>query len=301
MPWLDRLLRKNPLLPMLPPSLNPFPSVIPAITRAAQIFSQRMTDEKTGKGSDYLDMTSRILAIKRANPDRIPDQAVIGYNMTFLQAGSDPVSIALRTIIYYLSKNPPMQQKLQAEIDTAKLTYPVAWKAAQYLPYLDTVIKESLRIHSPTGVPLERVVTPAGLVLPNGRYLKPGTVASMTPWTLSIDEDVFGKDASKFNPDRWLKGPNESEDAFQERLRKMKRADLVWGHGPRSCIGKPIAQLEMYKLVPTLFGLFDVSDFLCMRLNSWLGTVLMELLYVDEIGEPGDGMAVSGFYTNRSV
>ena len=281
MPWLDRLLRKNPLFSLLPSFLNPFSAAIPVITRAGQIFSQRMADEKTGKGSDYLDMTSRILAIKRANPDQIPDQAVIGYNLTFLQAGSDTVSIAIRTIVYYLAKNPPMQQKLQAEIDAAKLTYPVTWKAAQHLTYLDAVIRESLRIHPPTGVPLERVVPPAGLVLPNGRYLKPGTIASMTPWTLSIDEDVFGKDVTRFNPDRWLKGPHEPEDAFQERLRRMKRADLVWGHGPRSCIGKPIAQLEMYKLVPTLFGLFDVSDILCISFSfvmGDLGTVLMRML-----------------------
>ena len=271
MPWLDHLLRKNPLFPLLPSFLNPFSAAVPVIALAGQIFGQRMADEKTGKGSDYLDMTSRILAIKRANPDQIPDQAVIGYNLTFLQAGSDTVSIALRTIIYYLSKNPPTQRKLQAEIDAAKLTYPVTWKAAQHLIYLDAVIKEALRIHSPAGVPLERVVPPTGLNLPNGRYLKPGTIASMTPWTLSVDEDVFGKDATKFNPDRWLKGPDESEDVFHERLRKMKRADLVWGHGPRSCIGKPIAQLEMYKLVPTLFGLFDVSNSPCMRMLFLFG------------------------------
>ena len=285
MPWLDRVLRKNPLFPLLPSFLNPFSAAIPTILRATQIFSQRMADEKTGKGSDYLDMTSRILAIKRANLDQIPDQAVIGYNLTFLQAGSDTVSIALRTIVYYLSRYPHIQRKLQAEIDSAKLTYPVTWKAAQHLPYLDAVIKESLRIHSPTGVPLERVVPPAGLVLPNGRYLKAGTIASMTPWTLSIDEDVFGKDATEFKPDRWLKRLNETEDAFQERLRRMRRADLVWGHGPRSCIGKPIAQLEMYKLVPTLFGLFDVSFLMCIQLFFCfffllfgLGWLLMQVL-----------------------
>ena len=265
MPWLDLLLRKNPLLRQLPPSVNLFSPVSSIIARAGKIFSQRMADERTGKGSEYHDMTSRILDIKRANPDQIPDEAVIGYTLTFLQAGSDTVSIALRTIVYYLSKHPPMQQKLQAEIDTAKLTYPVTWKAAQQLIYLDAVIKEALRFHSPTGNLQERIVLPAGLVLPNGRYLKPGTVACMTPWTLCMDEDVFGKDARDFNPDRWLKGRNESEDAFQERIKRMKRADLVFGYGPRSCLGKPLALLEIYKLVPTLFGLFDVSDILCLR------------------------------------
>lgn len=265
MPWLDLLLRKNPLLRQLPPSANPFSPVSSVIARAGTIFAQRMADERTGKASEYHDMTSRILDIKRTNPDQIPDEAVVGYTLTFLQAGSDTVSIALRTIVYYLSKHPPMQRKLQAEIDAAKLTYPVTWKAAQHVIYLDAVIKEALRFHSPTGNLQERTVSSAGLVLPNGRYLKPGTVACMTPWTLCINEDVFGKDPGDFNPDRWLKGLNESEDAFQERTKTMKRADLVFGYGPRSCLGKPIAQLEIYKLVSTLFGLFDVCDNFCLR------------------------------------
>ena len=182
MPWLDRLLRKNPLFSLLPSFLNPFSAAIPVITRAGQIFSQRMADEKTGKGSDYLDMTSRILAIKRANPDQIPDQAVIGYNLTFLQAGSDTVSIAIRTIVYYLAKNPPMQQKLQAEIDAAKLTYPVTWKAAQHLTYLDAVIRESLRIHPPTGVPLERVVHIVSTSASAGVFGGWGSLSSVGPW-----------------------------------------------------------------------------------------------------------------------
>ena len=265
MHWLDLLLRKNPLFRQLPPSANPFSSVSSVIARASKIFNQRMADERSGKGADYHDMTSRILDIKRAHPDQIPDEAVVGYNMTFLQAGSDTVSIVLRTIVYYLSKYPPMQQRLQTEIDNAKLTYPVTWKAAQHLIYLDAVIKEASRIHSPTGNLQERIVPPGGLVLPNGRYLSAGTVVGMTPWTLCTNEDIFGKDAREFNPDRWLKGLNESEDAFQQRMKKMKRADLVFGYGPRSCLGKPLALMEMYKLVSTLFGLFDVSDILCLR------------------------------------
>lgn len=298
MPWLDLFLRKNPLLHQLPPSANPFSAVSSVIARAGKIFSQRMADERTGKGPNYFDMTSRILEIKRANPDQIPDEAVVGYTLTFLQAGADTVSIALRTIVYYLSKHPPMQQKLQAEIDTAKLTYPVTWKAAQRLIYFDAVIKEALRIHSPTGNLQERIVTPAGLVLPNGRYLKPGTIASMTPWTLSFDEDVFGKDASDFNPDRWLKALNESDDDFQERLRKMKRADLVFGYGTHSCLGKPLALLEIYKLIPTLFGLFDVSIiFMLEVVLAWYGANGS----ADEIGEAGEGMAVLELFYHWSV
>ena len=82
----------------------------------------------------------------------------------------------------------------------------------------------------------------------------------MNGWNIQRLPEVFGSDAAVFNPGRWLQGHDENTAAFQERIRRMKRADFTFGHGPRGCIGKPIALMVIYKLVPTLFGLFDVCD-----------------------------------------
>lgn len=252
MPYLDNFLRKNPLLRWLSASANPFS------VRAGRLFRDRMADEKAATGSDRQDFVARILDVKKANPDQIPDHAVVGYIMTIMLAGSDTVSITLRSIVYYLSKNLHTQARLQEEIDNAKLDYPVTWKDAQSLVYLDAVIKEALRVHPPTSILLERVVSPAGLTLPGGRNLKSGTIVSMNGWTINQNEEVFGKDVETFNPNRWLKESDEADDHFRARTKRMRRADIAFGYGTRSCMGKPIAQLEIYKLVPTLFGLFDV-------------------------------------------
>ena len=254
MPLLDKFFRKNPLLRRLTANVNPFSA------RAGTLFKDRMLDEKTGTGVDRQDFVARILEVRKIKPHQVPDEAVIGYIMTIILAGSDTVSITLRSIVYYLSKNPRVQTKLQEEIDTARLSYPVSWKHAQSLTYLDAVVKEVLRVHPPTSILLERVVSLAGLMLPDGQYLKPGTVVSMNAWTISQKEEVFGKDANAFNPDRWLQATDEADEHFEQRLKRMKRADIVFGYGPMSCIGKPIAHMEIYKLVPTLFGLFSVSN-----------------------------------------
>ena len=252
MPVLDKFLKKNPLLRWFKAKPNPFS------IRAGNLFRSRMLDEKPGTESTYHDFIGRILEIKGANPERIPDEAVIGYIMTILLAGSDTVSITLRSIVYYLAKDPMIQRKLQKEIDNADLTYPVPWKCAQDLKYLDAVVKEALRIHPPTSILLERIVSPVGLTLPNGQELKPGTVVSMNGWTINQNQEVFGKNTGTFDPDRWLQRPEESGECFHNRTNRMKKADLAFGYGTRSCMGKPIAQLEIYKLIPTLFGLFDV-------------------------------------------
>jgi len=257
MPSLDKFLWKNPLVRWLSAGSDPFS------IRAGKLFSDRMIEEKESihsPGAEKEDIVSRILEAKKAHPDQVPDEAVVGYIMTILLAGSDTVSITMRSIVYYLSKNSALQTRLQEEIDASQPDFPVCWTKAQDLPYLDAVIREALRVHPPTSILLERVVSPAGLVLPDGRTLKPGTIVSMNGWTINHNETVFGQDANAFNPDRWLKGEEETEDEFQNRLRRMKRADMAFGYGTRSCLGKPIAYLEIYKLVPTLFGLFDVSD-----------------------------------------
>ena len=254
MPFLDKLLLKNPLLRWLSLGQSPFS------VRAGTLFNDRIADEKMEKSTGREDFVARILEVKKNNPEAVPGEAVIGYIMTILLAGSDTVSIALRSVVYHLSKTPSLQRKLQDEIEAAKIGFPVSWKNAQTLPYLDAVIREALRVHPPTSILLERVVSRDGLALPDGRQLMPGTIVSMSGWAIKQNKEVFGPDADAFNPDRWLRGVDETEEQFHQRDKAMKRADIAFGHGSRSCMGKPIAQLEMYKIVPTLFGLFDVRD-----------------------------------------
>lgn len=253
MPILDRLLLKNPLLRWTSLGKSPFS------IRAGSLFKERITAEEKEKSTKGSDFVAHILEVKKGSPLTVPDEAVIGYIMTILLAGSDTVSVTLKSIIYYLSQNPKVQAKLQQEIDDANLTFPVSWKDAQSLPYLDAVIKEALRIHPPTSILLERVVHSNGLTLPDGRLLHAGTIASMSGWALKNNQEIFGSDAETFNPERWLPGSDESHSGFQNRVNRMKRADLAFGYGPRACLGKPIAQLEIYKLVPTLLGVFNME------------------------------------------
>jgi cytochrome P450 len=82
---------------------------------------------------------------------------------------------------------------------------------------------------------------------------------AVSGWATHFDKGVYGADALEFRPERWLKGEGEDEDEYAERLRCMNKADLTWGHGDRACMGKNIARCEMYKLMATLYSMFDVS------------------------------------------
>lgn len=75
---------------------------------------------------------------------------------------------------------------------------------------------------------------------------------------MHLDKEVFGEDAEMFNPDRWLRKPDEDDDEFKARIRRMKSLDMTFGHGQRKCVGVHVAEMQIYKLVPALVRLLDV-------------------------------------------
>ena len=255
MPWLDYVLRKNPIVTRLLGASNPF------AIRAREMLQERLTELKNPKATARDDITSGLLEARESGGEHIPDLLMVSLIINILLVGSDSTSVALRPIIYYIAKNLHIQSRLQQELDAAAPEYPISWKVSQTLPYLDAVIKEASRFHPAGSILLERIVPPTGLELPSGQKIPAGTVVGMFGWTVHRNRQIFGADADVFNPDRWLRGKDEPMEVFRTRIQKMKQADLQFGHGSRSCIGRHVALLEIYKLVATLFGLFDVGHF----------------------------------------
>ncbi|KAL4862663.1 hypothetical protein BDV12DRAFT_207062 [Aspergillus spectabilis] len=200
----------------------------------------------------------------------LPAKFLQSWTISNMLAGSDTTAIYLRAILYYLVRHPSALHRALAELQTAEaeghLSPIITYKESSSLPYLDACIKESGRIHPSIGLPLERVVPPAGLEI-DGHYLPGGTVVGINAWTCQYDKDVFGPDADEWRPERWL------VDAAQRT--RMERAILLFGAGHRSCIGKHIATVETYKLVPQLLREFEweTQNFWIVR-QTGMGVVL---------------------------
>lgn len=80
--------------------------------------------------------------------------------------------------MYYLLKHPPCLQKLRDEVNQLQTGEKmpgknVTFKDTQDMPYLQAVIKEGLRIHPATALPLERVVPEGGATI-SGRFFPEG-------------------------------------------------------------------------------------------------------------------------------
>lgn len=134
-------------------------------------------------------------------------------------------------------------QEIDQAFDEGRLTYPLRFNDARKLPYLHAVITESMRIHWSLGTGLPREVPKGGAEL-CGQHIPGGCEVITNACAIHFDKRVFGEDAKEWVPERWLRD--------EATVAKMERLNLIFGQGPRICIGRHITSIEMYKLLPTI-------------------------------------------------
>lgn len=172
-------------------------------------------------------------------------------------AGSDTTATAIRGIMLYLIAHPRVYTKLQAEIDAAVSSGDapaapsiVSDASLRELPYLQAVVREGLRVHPPVTDVVPKLVPKGGdSVVIDGKqvFLPGGTNVSYCAWGVHHSKEMFGEDADYFRPERWLL---EDDESNQDRLAAMKRTtEMIFGYGKYQCLGKPIAWLEITKVI----------------------------------------------------
>lgn len=264
MPWLDRLLLKNPiriwlsgmkLIKAEPPVFALTSKLLQEHVKEIEAESTRDEDTSDRSSPPKQSFVRQFLKAREKNPSFITDREILQHTNNNIFAGSDTTGLTLSAIFYFLLKNPRTLDSLMDELDRATFSRDdglVTWTESQKLPYLTGVINEALRLHSPMGLTLERVV-PAGGLQVGDYFLPPGTIVGTCQWTLHCKSEIFGPRTNEFRPERWI------DEGTEEQRRNMKNSLFSFGWGSRSCIGKNVSLLEIYKLVPTLLRSYKVS------------------------------------------
>jgi cytochrome P450 len=141
----------------------------------------------------------------------------------------------------YVITHPKVYARLQKELDRVTVSGEIISDSeAKDLPYLQACIKEGMRVFPPvTGLFNKRV--PKGGDTIHGKLIPEGTDIAYCAWDFYKDPKIFGDDAEIFRPERWL-------EADETKLANMQKTiDLIFGYGKYSCLGKPIALLELGK------------------------------------------------------
>ncbi|KAI5780455.1 cytochrome P450 [Geopyxis carbonaria] len=218
-----------------------------AVSDLAGIAVARVAERlDAGVGADREDLLRRLMEGRDAAGRPLGRKETEAEALTMLIAGSDTTSNTLCALLFHVLRTPGVQQTLQAELDAAlpaDCTVPT-FSAVRDLPYLKAVISETLRIHSTSSLGLPRVV-PAGGATVCGHFFEAGTVLSVPAYSLHHSAQIWG-DPAAFKPERWIEPQTE-----------LQKASFVpFSVGPRACVGRNVAEMEMAVAVATTFKSF---------------------------------------------
>ncbi|PWN22638.1 cytochrome P450 [Microstroma glucosiphilum] len=209
-------------------------------------------NQRLKEGSERDDLLSRLSSGKDESGQPMGKEELTSEALTQLIAGSDTTSNTSAALLYHVMTHPEVKEKLVKELDESLKSVdvgdvPVGTDVAE-LPYFNAVVSESLRYHSTSSMGLPRLVPEGGAVI-CGKHFPAGTTLSVPAYTIHRNQSVWGSDADSYNPDRWL--------ATKDARANFERAFVPFSIGPRACVGRNVALLELQLLLSTLFRRYD--------------------------------------------
>lgn len=182
------------------------------------------------------------------------DEEIIGsHAVTMISAGHETTSKGLAFTAYLLAWNPRAQDLLFDELEEVVHSRAVPnLEDIKDLPYLNAVLKESLRLLPP--VPAVARVAVKDDVLPSGLKIRAGETVIVSPMVCHYDPNTYGADVDEFKPERWLNGGEE-----EIRRRGGVAAHIPFLAGRRDCIGRHFAMNEMLLTIATLVRRYRIE------------------------------------------
>ncbi|KAL9114445.1 MAG: hypothetical protein Q9227_001526 [Pyrenula ochraceoflavens] len=172
---------------------------------------------------------------------------------TLILGGHDTTASSIAYAYYFLSQHSDICARVRAEheavfskstTETMSILRSEPAKLNQ-LPLTTAVVKETLRCMPPAMTFREA---------PKGTFIDYNS-KKIPAWDCAIvvlhygahhSKRVWGPDADKFNPDRWLSGNEQPKDAWRP-----------FEKGPRNCIGQELAMIEMRAILLLTLRDFD--------------------------------------------
>lgn len=191
-------------------------------------------------------------------PVPMPVEEVVAECATMLDAGNDTTQTSLTNCIYHLARNSEKQKKLY---DALAATLPEEYKTTKVVPssvlvnvpYLRAVLEESWRCRPPVARGLPRRTTGEGAVI-GGHFIPAGVTVSASIYSLHREESLF-RQPLEFIPERWI--PEESFGADRDEAQNLKQYCIPFSMGPRACIGRNLAYMEVAIVVAALVLNFE--------------------------------------------
>ncbi|XP_022730044.1 cytochrome P450 94A1-like [Durio zibethinus] len=203
--------------------------------------------ENTGKNQDLLSrFTSKTRLEMEFEDEEKRRKFLRDIVISFILAGKDSTSTALTWFFWLINGHPRCVRLILDEV--------VALEGFNYdefkkLNYLHAALSESLRLFPP--VPINSRLTVNDDVWPDGTYVGKGWFADYSAYAMGRMEKVWGPDCREFKPERWLDDDGVFQPSDQFKF-------PVFHCGPRMCLGKDMAYVQMKTIVVALMREFEI-------------------------------------------
>ncbi|KAI0323815.1 cytochrome P450 [Cubamyces sp. BRFM 1775] len=312
-PWAVRNLSPywgNKLVEWLPfPALRELREISHVLQRSARDIFLAKKAEVEETGADEESSTDLMSIMLRANSStqeksRLSNEELIGQINTFMLGGQETTTSALARLLHVLAQEQEAQERLRSEIREAKLAHATMegksdtsdWQRVSLpydvligLPYLDAVVRETLRLYPPTSMmnrtttkdtilhlqyPVHSAMT--GLET-SAVHVPAGTNVIVSILGANRSKRVWGPDASVWRPERWLAQAPAGErvdtsvagrgvdlefgdesvgegSGMEVRYPGVYGSMMTFFGGSRACIGFKFAEMEIKQVLATLLS-----------------------------------------------
>lgn len=196
---------------------------------------------------DFIDMY--ILMTQEEKSESYSEMNIFRTIVDLFTAGSETTATSLLWAFLYLTKYPEIQHQCREEI--RKLTgfsRMITMADREELPFINATILEVQRIAS-VAVFVAPHVAEEDITLGDFDVLK-GTIVIFNINALHNDPRYW-ENPEKFLPERWL---------TKDKKIIKHEAFLPFSWGPRSCLGEPLARMEMFLFFTNLLQRFEFTN-----------------------------------------
>ncbi len=238
---IDRVLVSHINLPL------PLPKWWPSKANRQKILAIReiegiihdIINERRASGEDRGDLLSMLVFAKDDAGGGMTDQQLRDESMTLFFAGHETTAHALTWMWFLLARHPAVQTRLKEELRGVLGDRSLTVADLPNLPYLDMVVKESMRILPSVWSFMRQPIEDTQI----GDFLVPKNAQVFICTYILHHDPRYWDEPEEFRPERFSR---------EEEKKIHRGAYMPFGAGPRICLGKSFAMMEARLILGTL-------------------------------------------------
>ncbi|KAJ3005736.1 hypothetical protein HKX48_000494 [Thoreauomyces humboldtii] len=252
------------------------------VARRRKAMEARTNGDGDASQFDDQDLLSLFIECARRTEntdEEVTDDMLADWILNFLSAARDTTAQAITWTLFLVSSNPDVLGTLRSELERSLPSHEanIDHYKPKSLPYTHAVIHETLRLYPSVPMEVKEAQQEYPLFPLNGKdeptittKVPAGSIIVWSPYAMGRSSRLWGPDAETFSPGRWLEA-DDDEDATRlegssaplpKRFQRSPPSPYVYpvfNGGPRSCLGKNLAVMEIACAVAAVVKRWDVK------------------------------------------